>query len=276
MNLRRLLPTLLGVGLLASCGGGGSGPQVSSMQISGARFAGTATITLSGIRLDEGVSVSLSGPCETLTTVTGGTTETRQFTCDVTALGDIVAVARNGLGAQIGQVTATVPMPRVDVTTSLGTFSMELRADLAPKTVRNFLGYTRAGFYDAVLVHWAQPGRGIMSGGYRTGLRVKAPSAPAIELESNNGLKNLRGSVAMYRDAEPNSARARWFVNTADNADLDFVDEASPGYAVFGTVISGLAVVDTIAAVPTQADETTGLPFVPVTEVLVTDITQTR
>lgn len=276
MKLRRLLTALLGVGLLASCGGGGSGPQISSMQIAGARFAGTATITLSGIRLDEGVTLSVNGPCQTLTTVTGGTTETRQYTCDVTDLGDIVAVARNGLGAQIGQVSATVPTPRVDVTTSLGSFTIELHAQQAPKTVRNFLGYTRAGFYDAVLVHWAQPDRGIMSGGYRTGLRVKAPTAAAIELESSNGLKNLRGSVAMFRDAEPNSARARWFVNTADNADLDFVDEASPGYAVFGTVIGGLAVVDAISAVPTRADETTGLPFVPVTEVLVTDITQTR
>jgi cyclophilin family peptidyl-prolyl cis-trans isomerase len=267
---------LAGALLLVACGGGGDGPQISNISAANARYTGTVTLTVSGARLDEGIAMSIEGPCETLTTVLGGSSDTRQFTCDVTAIGDFIATVARTDGGVIGRLTVNVPRPRVEVTTNLGNFVVELDPEKAPATSVNFLGYVNANFYTSVLVHGADPARGILAGGYRTGLRAKTAGAGAFALESNNGLKNLRGTLAMYRDSAANSARAQWFINTADNPSFDRVDDANPGYAVFGTVVSGLSVVDAISAVPTKVDAATGLTNAPVTEVLITDATQTR
>jgi cyclophilin family peptidyl-prolyl cis-trans isomerase len=264
--------------LLAACGGGSgdSGPQISNISAGNARFASTATISVAGLRLDEGISLGIEGPCENLTPVAGGSTEGRQYTCDVTAVGPFIATVTSAGGAVIGRLTVDVPKPRVTVTTTVGSFSLELDPDKAPATVRNFLGYTNANFYNQVIIHAAIPSRGIITGGYRTQLRIKPGTAPAIPLESNNGLKNVRATVGMVRGDTPNSARAQWYVNSVDNPDLDYVSDANPGFAVFGTVVSGMEVVDAITAVPTRADAATGLTHVPVTDIIITDATQTR
>lgn len=263
--------------MLAACGGGGGGgPQVASISASNARFAGTTTITVTGARLDEGIAVGIEGPCEKLTTVVGGSSDTRQFTCDITATGPFIATVSRSEGGVIGRLTVDVPLPRVEVTTGKGSFVIELDAVKAPVSTRNFLAYVNGNFYNSVIVHGAYPARGILTGGFTTGLRTKNPTRAAIALESDNGLKNVRGSVGMFRTAEPNSARAQWYVNTADNADLDRVSDAQPGFAVFGTVVTGLAVVDEIAAVPFRPDLAAGLSNVPETEVVITDATQTR
>ena len=155
----------------------------------------------------------------------------------------------------------------------------ELDPVAAPKSVKNFLDYVNAGFYRLSIFHRVIQGFVVQAGGYTaglTGVTLKSPTQPAIELESNNGLKNLRGTIAMARTDEPNSATSQWYVNVADNPSLDYADAASPGYAVFGKVVSGLEVVDEIAIVPVQQNAALGLLHQPVTNVIITTATQVR
>lgn len=262
---------------LAGCGGGSdSEPAVTTIVASNARFSRPATITISGRNLRAGISVQMEGGCENLTPVANGTDDTQQYTCDVLAIGEHRAHITTSAGGFLGRLAFQVPQPQVSVTTSKGTITMELDAVKAPVTARNFLNYVSAGFYRNVLVHRAIPSRGLVTGGYTTGLVAKPPTQPAIVLESNNGLKNLRGTLGMLRGDAPASATSQWFINTADNADLDYVDEAQPGYAVFGTVLTGLDVADAITAVETRTDSAKGLTEVPVVEILITAATQTR
>jgi peptidyl-prolyl cis-trans isomerase A (cyclophilin A) len=275
---RRIVTALLGgLVLLGGCGGGGaSGPQVSSIVASNARYGATTTITVSGMALDEGIVLGIEGPCEQLTTVVGGSADTRQYTCDITAVGEFIATVSRAGGGVVGRVTVNVPPPRVEITTGKGSFLIELDPERAPQSARNFLAYVNGNFYNNVVVQAVYPGRGIMAGGYQTGPRVKNPTRAAIPLESDNGLRNARGTIGMFRGADSNSARATWYINTADNADLDRQSAAQPGYAVFGRVVVGLDVVDAISALPFRPDLATGLSNVPETEVVITDVTQTR
>lgn len=272
-----LAPVMATLLLVTACGSGGEGgPQVANIIASNARYGGTTTITVTGLGLDEGIAAGIEGPCENLTPVVGGSADTRQFTCEITAVGDFIATVSRSDGGVIGRLTVNVPRPRVEVTTGKGSFLIELDPERAPISVRNFLAYVNTNFYNGAMVHGAYAGRGILTGAFTTGLRTKSPTRAAIALESENGAKNLRGTVGMYRDAEPNSARAQWYINIADNADLDYQSAEQPGYAVFGIVVRGLETVDAIAAVPIRPDLSAGLGAVPETEVVITDATQTR
>lgn len=139
---------------------------------------------------------------------------------------------------------------KVLIKTSLGDITVELYPDKSPKSVENFLGYVKSGFYDGTVFHRVIEGFMIQGGGFTKDLRQKPTKAP-IPIESKNGLSNLRGTVSMARTMDPNSATAQFFINTVDNPRLDYVSDANPGYAVFGKVIAGLEVVDKIKAVPT-------------------------
>lgn len=145
---------------------------------------------------------------------------------------------------------ATPNSNKVLIKTSLGDITVELYPDKSPKSVENFLGYVKSGFYDGTVFHRVIEGFMIQGGGFTKDLRQKPTKAP-IPIESKNGLSNLRGTVSMARTMDPNSATAQFFINTVDNPRLDYVSDANPGYAVFGKVISGLDVVDKIKAVPT-------------------------
>lgn len=138
---------------------------------------------------------------------------------------------------------------KVRLATSAGDIVLELNAEKAPKSVDNFLQYVRAGHYDGVIFHRVIDGFMIQTGGYRADLSER-PTRPPIALEAGNGLSNLRGSIAMARTNDPNSATAQFFINVNDNIRLD---QAGGGYAVFGKVIEGMDVVDQIRAVPTRA-----------------------
>jgi cyclophilin family peptidyl-prolyl cis-trans isomerase len=220
--------------------------------------------------------MQMEGGCENLTRVAGGTDETQQYTCEVAAVGEHVATVYSRSGAFLGSLTFQVPQPQVSLTTSKGVITLDLDAVNSPVTTRNFLNYVGSGFYRNVLVHRAIPARGLVSGGYTTGLVAKAPTQPAIKLESNNGLKNMRGALGMVRGDAFDSATSQWYINTADNPDLDYVDAERPGYAVFGNVLAGLDVADAITAVETRSDPATGLTDVPVVEILITAASQTR
>jgi len=140
--------------------------------------------------------------------------------------------------------------PVVVLETSMGRIRIGLNKDKAPITVNNFIQYVRSGHYDGVIFHRVIPGFMIQGGGFEADLTAERPERPPIRNEARNGLRNLRGTVAMARTNAPDSATAQFFINLKDNASLDFGIRGA-GYAVFGEVLDGMDVVDKIALVPT-------------------------
>ncbi|HPE60292.1 MAG: peptidyl-prolyl cis-trans isomerase [Thiothrix sp.] len=142
--------------------------------------------------------------------------------------------------------------PKVLLETSKGNITLELDAKAAPNTVQNFLSYVQDGFYDGTVFHRVIPGFMVQGGGMNADMSDKTTRAP-IKNEAGNGLKNLRGTVAMARTNAPHSASSQFFINVADNDFLNFKNETPQGwgYAVFGKVAEGLDVVDGIVAVKT-------------------------
>lgn len=142
--------------------------------------------------------------------------------------------------------------PKVLIETSLGNITLELDRVHAPLTVDNFLRYVNEGHFDGTVVYRVVPGFVIQAGSWDADMHAR-PAHDPITLEANNGLSNVRGSVAMARRDDPASATAEFFIDLADNLTLDHqpTDTGnSTGYAVFGKVIAGMDVVDKIAAVP--------------------------
>lgn len=184
------------------------------------------------------------------------------------------AFAQTATGTPDAADGATTAKPRVLMTTSLGDITIELDAEKAPRSVENFLQYVRDGFYDGTIFHRVIANFMIQGGGFTPDLRQK-PTRPAIANEAKNKLTNKRGSVAMARTSDPNSATAQFFINTVDNRNLDHVsDERAEtwGYAVFGEVVSGMEVVDAIRNTPTGPKG----PFrgdVPATDIVIQKIT---
>lgn len=160
--------------------------------------------------------------------------------------------------------------PHAKISTSMGDIVVELYPEQAPASVENFLQYATDGHFDQLIVHRVVPGFVIQGGGYNRYFRERATRDP-IAYEGDNGLKNLRSTIAMARTSDPNSATAQWFINLKDNDQLDhFVNDLGPryGYAVFGKVVEGMDVVDAIGALATGP----GGPFpseVPVETVLI-------
>ena len=148
-------------------------------------------------------------------------------------------------------VAGQPPNPQVRLETSKGTITLELFSRNAPLSVANFVDYVKAGFYDGTVFHRVIPGFMIQGGGMTADMAEKPTRAP-IRNEANNGLKNLRGTLAMARMGDPHSASSQFFINVADNDALDHRGEtdAGWGYAVFGKVTSGMEVVDAIVSVP--------------------------
>lgn len=162
---------------------------------------------------------------------------------------------------------AQAASPKVTLQTSAGDITIELNAEKAPKSTANFLQYVKDKHYDGTVFHRVIPGFMIQGGGYDKDYNERPTRAPVAN-EARNGLKNLRGTVAMARTADPQSATAQFFINHADNAFLDAPGQDGWGYAVFGKVIQGMDVVDKIAAMPTMA----GPPFgsdMPVKQVVI-------
>lgn len=227
---------------------------------------------MDGTGLTAGVTLVAPG-CTSLIELAGASAAQRNYTCTVAVPTTLPVQVNNNAGVSLFVGSITVPDPQVTLMTSKGTFVVELNLAKAPVTVDNFLQYTRDGFYSNVLFHRTIYNFMVQTGGYSSGLVLK-PTRAAIVLETNKGLSNLRGTLAMARTSLPNSATAQFFINQIDNTFLDYANASSPGYAVFGKVVSGLAVVDAIAAVPTSVQS--GMADVPTTEVLLQSATQTR
>ena len=159
----------------------------------------------------------------------------------------LAAAALVSPAAAPGQGAKSAANPAVALETTMGTITVELFAAKAPVTTKNFLEYVRSGFYDGTIVHRVDFVIGL--GGYTEALTGKPTRAP-IKNESRNGLKNLRGTLAMARYEDPNSATSQFFINLKDNSHLD-PSGGGYGYAVFGKVIGGMDVVDAISRVRT-------------------------
>lgn len=176
---------------------------------------------------------------------------------------------RHTLGLLALSALLTLPLahaqtsPKVTFETSMGTVVVQLDPAKAPKTVSNFLQYVNDGHYNGTVFHRVIPNFMVQGGGFTPDNRQKPTRAP-IAIESNNGLKNKRGTIAMARTMDPNSATAQFFINVVDNEFLNYRAPTTQGYgyAVFGHVVSGMDVVDKIRATPTGVQDR---PLTPVT-----------
>jgi peptidyl-prolyl cis-trans isomerase B (cyclophilin B) len=137
---------------------------------------------------------------------------------------------------------------KVKLTTSLGSIVIQLEDEKAPVSSANFLAYVKKGFYDGTIFHRVIPGFMAQGGGFDNGFNQKTTDAP-IKNEADNGLKNKRGTLAMARTNDPNSATAQFFINYKDNSFLDYTSPTTSGwgYAVFGEVVEGMDVADSMA-----------------------------
>lgn len=166
---------------------------------------------------------------------------------------------------------ATQPNPKVLMKTSIGDITLELFADKAPITVQNFLSYVDESFYDGTIFHRVIKGFMIQGGGLTADLEEK-PAKPPIKNEAANGLKNKRGTIAMARMPEINSATCQFFINHVDNPFLDHQNNSPDrfGYAVFGKVVDGMDVADAIANAKTMMKH--GMKDVPRETILIISI----
>ncbi|PCM46016.1 peptidylprolyl isomerase [Marinobacter sp. ANT_B65] len=171
--------------------------------------------------------------------------------------------------AQTDSKSTGAELPKVRILTSEGAIELQLRPDVAPETVRNFLEYAQAGFFDGTIFHRVIPGFMIQGGGFTADMARKE-TRPAIKNEASRTLPNLRGTVAMARTNAPDSATSQFFINVANN---DFLNAGvrGAGYAVFAKVTAGMGVVDTIAGVRTT--RVRGMADVPVNPVIIESIT---
>jgi|TARA_B110000503_G_scaffold85949_1_gene130890 peptidyl-prolyl cis-trans isomerase A (cyclophilin A) len=140
---------------------------------------------------------------------------------------------------------------QVSLTTNLGEMLLELYPESSPVTVKNFLIYVESKYYNGLIFHRVINRFMIQAGGFNEDLTRMNPTEKSIKNESSNGLKNKKFTVAMARTQDPDSAKAQFFINVADNESLD-AQSGKPGYAVFGKVIGGMSIAEKISKLPTQ------------------------
>lgn len=266
-SIATLVCTVLISALLGACGG----VEQTTLDAGPLMYNQLAQFTVEGPNLDKGITL-VAPKCSGITELAGGTATHRVYSCTPTVTGSMSVTVAGG-NVVLRQVDFTVPVPQVSLKTSLGDIALDLDPTAAPLSVNNFLHYVNAGFYTNLIFHRVIPGFMIQAGGYDATLTQAAVNAP-IALESNKGLSNLRGTLAMARTNVADSATSQFYINVVDNPSLDYQDASNPGYAVFGKVAIGLTVVDAIAAVPTGVRN--GMSDVPLTDVVILSATQTR
>ncbi len=173
-----------------------------------------------------------------------------------------------GIAEDPAPETDAVENPRVVMRTSEGDITLTLFADKAPVTVANFLAYVDSGFYNGTIFHRVIPNFMIQGGGFDKDMKQKKTNDP-IANESKNRLHNTRGTIAMARTSDPNSATAQFFINQRSNLRLDWAP-GREGYAVFGEVVEGLDIVDFIATA--QTGRSGGMNDVPVEPIMIEEV----
>lgn len=271
MSNFRLICMMAITALLNACGGGGgdagsAAPTVSLATASNVKYSEFMLISLSGANLDRPLTLT-SAACRdfarSTTAPNVSTANTAYYTCRVSGGVGTQTVNVSANGSPLATVTYTVPVPQVSIALGngagvAGTLVITLSPTEAPITVDNFLAYVKRGFYNGLAFH--RHGRFensstfvLQGGGFTAPLTSGAafppakPASAAIALEAGRGLSNLRYSLAMARTNLQNSATSEFFINTVDNI---FLDTAGGGYAVFGRVTSGQALVDAMVAAP--------------------------
>jgi cyclophilin family peptidyl-prolyl cis-trans isomerase len=265
----------------------GSLPVVSAVSFGALRYGQTALITVSGRNLDAPLTLASPG-CTGMARSTSAphvsTATTAYYTCSVVAVGaQTLNIRRNFDNTVLRSVGYTVALPQVTLTVNnggsvAGQIVVTLRPDKTPITVNNFLAYVNSGFYGGTIFHRVVKDFVVQGGGFtgvagstltaQTGLR-----APIV-LESNRGLSNLRGTIAMARTSTADSATSQFFFNTVNNTVLDYSSVSSPGYAVFGSIDAGIEWVDAMNLVATRTVGSNG--NVPATDIVITQAVQTR
>ena len=262
------------VSLLTSCGGGSSTPLANpNVQTSKLMYGAPIAFYLGVSQLNQGVTLNAS-LCSNLVQVVSPSPLYLAYSCTPNGSGTMVFTATDTSGKVLLSQNFTVPDPQVTMVTSMGTIVLDLNPNAAPRTVTNFLQYVSSGFYSNLIFHRVIPGFVIQSGGFMTGMTPVNPPYASINLETPNGLSNLTGTLAMARTSDPNSATSQFYINVADNSNLDYVDSTNPGYAVFGKVVTGLDVVNAIAKVQTQS--VGAYSDVPVSDVSIISVSRTQ
>jgi peptidyl-prolyl cis-trans isomerase A (cyclophilin A) len=242
-------------------------------------YGSTSSFTVTGTNLDNGIVATSSGACTALTEQAGGTATMRSYSCVPSSVGALnITISSAPGGVLLSQASFAVPNPQVNIVSTMGAILVELNPAKAKKTVDNFLQYVNEGFYNNTIIHRVVKGFVVQGGGYGTNLLPKT-THPAIELEppSVTGLANTQGTVAMARTAALNSATSQFFFNTVNNnpnttgayygTNLDL--PAGQGYAVFGSIVQGMPVVQAIEQVSVSNS-------IPTSMITVTSATQTR
>lgn len=267
--------------LLTACGGGAAfPPMVTGFKAQTAQYSKTALIQVGGNDLRSNMTVDTGGACINPSFASNSSTSLLVINCTVVKVGDMAFTLKDGSGNVVYQTTVTVPKPQVALTTSAGNFTLELDPATVPTTVNNFLGYVNSGFYANTLFHRVVTDAISIAqgGGFTTGMVQKGGLKAPIALESNKGLSNLRGSVAMARLPGADTATSQFYINLADNTQLDYQSAENPGYAVFGRVVQGLNVLDAMASQPTNNVTVGTVVFenVPLTDVTITSAVQVK
>lgn len=273
-GMKHMMTAALVSTLLGACGGGGTHitPRVTDAQVS-MQYGKAASITLVGQYFDSGMTAE-TGSCTNPVFAASSTTERAVLTCKVGAPGEVPITVKDSTGTVVYTTTVTVPKPQVTLITNMGAVVMELEPAVVPLTVNNFLAYVTSGFYQNTLFHRVESGFVVQGGGYTTGMVAKSGQLAAIALETNKGLSNTVGTVGMARTEEPDSATSEFYINLADNKNLDYRNSDKPGYAVFGTVVQGVDVVKKIASVQTGPNN--GFANVPTEEVTISFAFQSK
>ena len=262
--------------VLSACGGGSSASSVmvSDIQANQLKYGQATQFTIAGYSLDKDINVSTQN-CKGLALVAGGTSSSESVSCTINAvgLGAVTVVVKLADGTVIKSASFDVPNPQVSMVTNVGNMVVELNPTAAPLSTDNFLQYVNNKFYDNTIIHRiVTAGIFVAQGGWLTPAPAVQPGQKAaIALEVNKGLSNVKGTIAMARSSELNSATSQYYFNLADNVALD---ASNGGYAVFGKVVSGIEVLDAMLNVKTTTAY--GLADFPASSVIVLSATQTK
>jgi peptidyl-prolyl cis-trans isomerase A (cyclophilin A) len=263
--------------VLLGCGGGSTSltsTSVSEIQANQLKYGQSTEFTIIGNLLENDINVSIQN-CKGLALVAVGTSTSKTVTCTISAVGAGAVSLEVKLvdGAVLKSVSFDVPNPQVTMETNLGSMLVELNPKVAPISTDNFLQYVNNKFYDNTIIHRiVTTGIFIAQGGWLTPApSLQTGQKSAISLEVNKGLSNIKGTLAMARGSELNSATSQYFFNLADNTGLD---TANGGYAVFGKIISGIEVLDAMSNVKTTT--AFGLADLPANSVIVKSVSQTK
>ena len=286
----KLAGSLLLLALIGGCGGGGSSPPANVAPVAVAKLSGEAVMN-AGTAFDTTGTADSDGSIATRSWNYGdGQTGSANshvyasagsFTATYTVTDNSGATASANVTVTVAKcssdgtrLAALSPFPTLCMQTTRGEMVIEVYPTQAPATVANFLRYVDDGFYSGLLFHRVIADFVAQAGGYKPGLVVKAATYAPIALESNNGLKNWHYTLAMARTSVPDSATSQFYINLQDNPSLDYDSTVagSNGYAVFGQVIAGTAVVDGLGTVATGTVASAGLSDVPLQDIVISSV----